>query len=106
MTYTCTEREPLTADERANIDEIFGMCKDEALRPPEPGMVELVAKLARRRPIGVSCRIGVFGIRPRAPKPQYPWELFERAADNHGKQAVELYEEVRVSKIELEATIV
>ena len=48
-----TEREPLTADERANIDEIFGLCKDEALRAPEPEIVALVDKLARRRPIGV-----------------------------------------------------
>ena len=48
-----TQRGPLTADERASVDEIFGACKDEALRAPEHGMVELVAKLARRRPIGV-----------------------------------------------------
>ena len=48
-----TEREPLTADERASVDEILGMCQDEALRAPEPRVVELVAKLARRRPIGV-----------------------------------------------------
>jgi len=48
-----TEREPLTADQRASIDEILGICQDEALRAPEPGIVELVAKLARRRPIGV-----------------------------------------------------
>ena len=48
-----TERGPLTADERANIDEIFGLCKDDALRSPEPGIVELLAELARRRAIGV-----------------------------------------------------
>ena len=48
-----TEREPLTADEWARVDEILGKCQDEALRTPEPGIVELVAKLARRRPIGV-----------------------------------------------------
>lgn len=48
-----TERAPLTADERLRIDEIFGTCKDEALRSPEPEIVEMVAKLARRRPIGV-----------------------------------------------------
>ena len=47
------ERGPLVADERASVDEIFGLCKDEALRAPERGMVELVARLARRRPIGV-----------------------------------------------------
>ena len=47
------EREPLTADERASVDEILGICQDEALRAPEPGIVELVAQLARRRPIGV-----------------------------------------------------
>ena len=48
-----TERGPLTADERASVDEIFGLCKDDALRAPEQGIVELVARLARRRPIGV-----------------------------------------------------
>ena len=48
-----TERQPLTAHERASVDEILGICQDEALRAPEPGIVELVAKLARRRPIGV-----------------------------------------------------
>lgn len=48
-----TERGPLTADERASVDEILGICQDEALRAPEPRIVELVAKLARRRPIGV-----------------------------------------------------
>ncbi|MCE2512728.1 MAG: HAD family hydrolase [Acidimicrobiia bacterium] len=48
-----TKREPLTADERASVDEILGRCQDEALRAPKPRIVELVAKLARRRPIGV-----------------------------------------------------
>ena len=48
-----TEREPLTAAKRASVDEILGKCQDEALRAPEPEIVELVAKLARRRPIGV-----------------------------------------------------
>ena len=47
------ERGPLTADERASIDDILGICQDQALRAPEPRIVELVAKLARRRPIGV-----------------------------------------------------
>ena len=48
-----TERKPLTAAERASVDEILGKCQDAALRAPEPEIVELVAKLARRRPIGV-----------------------------------------------------
>ncbi|MXZ65326.1 MAG: HAD family hydrolase [Acidimicrobiaceae bacterium] len=47
------EREPLTAVERASIDEILGVCQDQALRAPEPGIVDLVARLARQRPIGV-----------------------------------------------------
>ena len=48
-----TERGPPTPDERTNVDRIFGLCTDEALRKPEQGIVELVAKLALRRPIGV-----------------------------------------------------
>ena len=35
-----TEREPLTAAERASVDEILGKCQDEALRAPEPEIVE------------------------------------------------------------------
>ena len=52
-----------------------------------------------------SGRTGVFRLRPRAPRAQDPWELFERAAANHGKDAAALYEEVKVSDAELEASI-
>ena len=48
-----TERGQLTANERADIDGIFGVCKDEALRVLEHGIVELVTKLAHRGSIGV-----------------------------------------------------
>ena len=47
----------------------------------------------------------MFWLRPRAPKPQDPWELFKRVADNHGKDAATLYEEVKVSNTELETAI-
>lgn len=48
-----------------------------------------------------SGRSGVFWMRPRSPKPQDPWELFKRAARNHGKVATKFYEEVKVSDAEL-----
>lgn len=35
------------------IDTVFGVCKDEALRQPEPAMVELVATVASGSVIGV-----------------------------------------------------
>ncbi|MCY3648440.1 MAG: hypothetical protein OXG40_01780 [Acidimicrobiaceae bacterium] len=46
---------------------------------------------------------GVFWLRPRSPKPQDPWELFERAAQNHGEDAATLYERVKVSDADLKA---
>jgi len=52
-----------------------------------------------------SGRSGVFWLRPRTPKPQDPWELFKRVAQNHGKDAAMLYEDVKVSDAELEAAI-
>ena len=48
---------------------------------------------------------GVFWLKPRSPKPQDPWELFERAAQNHGEDAATLYERVKVSDADLEAII-
>ena len=45
-------------------------------------------------------------LRPRSPQPQDPWELFERAAKNHGEDAAELYEQVKVSDADLETLIV
>ena len=44
---------------------------------------------------------GVFWLRPRSPRPQDPWELFERAARQRKQDWRHLYEEVRVSGIEL-----
>ena len=52
-----------------------------------------------------SGRTGVFWLRPRSPQPQDPWELFERAAKNHGEDAAELYEQVKVSDADLETLI-
>ena len=48
---------------------------------------------------------GVFWLRPRSPKPQDPWELFERAAQNHGEDAATLYERVKVSDADLKAIL-
>ncbi len=52
-----------------------------------------------------SGRAGVFWLRPRAPQPQDPWELFVRAAKNRGEDADALYEQVKVSDADLEASI-
>jgi FMN phosphatase YigB (HAD superfamily) len=43
----------LSAQDRAAIDAAFGVCKDDALRHPDPGMVALVAGLATTTRIGV-----------------------------------------------------
>ena len=48
---------------------------------------------------------GVFWLRPRSPKPQDPWELFERAAQNHGEDVATLYERVKVSDADLKAIL-
>lgn len=48
---------------------------------------------------------GVFWLRPRSPKPQDPWELFKRAAQNHGEDVATLYERVKVSDADLGAVI-
>ncbi len=49
------ERAQLQFDDRTRrrVDALFGVCRDDALRFPEPAMVELVATLARRSPIAV-----------------------------------------------------
>ena len=52
-----------------------------------------------------SGRTGVFWLRPRSPQPQDPWELFESAAKNHGEDASELYEQVKVSDSDLDTHI-
>lgn len=44
---------------------------------------------------------GVFWLRPRRPRPQDPWDLFERTAQQRGQDWHHLYEEVRVSGVEL-----
>jgi putative hydrolase of the HAD superfamily len=41
------------AAQRREIDALFGVCKDDALRFPHPDMVSLVAELSRRVSIGV-----------------------------------------------------
>ena len=52
-----------------------------------------------------SGRTGVFWLRPRSPQPQDPWELFERAAQNHGEDAAALYDQVKISDGRLETPI-
>ena len=44
---------------------------------------------------------GIFWLRPRSPRPQDPWALFERTAQQRKQNARQLYEEVRVSDVEL-----
>lgn len=46
-------RGPLTPAERTRVDEIFGVARDEALRRPDPRIVELVTTLAEGRTVGV-----------------------------------------------------
>lgn len=43
---TCSE--PLDDEQRARIDEVFGLGKDESLLRPEPDVVELLVALAER----------------------------------------------------------
>lgn len=43
----------LSQEDRAAIDATFGVCKDDALRNPEPEMVDLVTGLAATNRIGV-----------------------------------------------------
>ncbi len=52
-----------------------------------------------------SGKTGVFWLRPRSPQPQDPWELFKRAAENHGEEADALYEQVKVSDADIEAVV-
>ncbi len=50
-------------------------------------------------------REGVFWMRPRAPQPQDPNELFNRAAQRRNQSPKELYDEVRVTQKELDAPV-
>ncbi len=43
----------LSPARRSEIDRVFGVCKDDALRHPEPDMVALVAAVASLVPVGV-----------------------------------------------------
>ena len=52
-----------------------------------------------------SGRTGVFWLRPRAPKPQEPWELFKKAALKLNQSPSALYNEVKVSDDELTSSI-
>lgn len=51
--YLAPTGKTLTADQRVEVDGFFGTCKDEALRTPEPAMVELIAELGASVEIGV-----------------------------------------------------
>jgi hypothetical protein len=44
-------------------------------------------------------------MRPRQPTPQDPWELLQRAAEHQGREASELYEEVKVTDEEVQASV-
>ena len=46
-------RPPMDADQRRAVDGFFGVTKDDALRHPRAEMVELVAEVAARVPVGV-----------------------------------------------------
>lgn len=49
---------------------------------------------------------GVFWLRPRRPQPQDPWELFQRAAEKRHEDPASLYDQVRVSDLELSVSVV
>lgn len=46
-------------------------------------------------------RAGVYWLRPRAPQPQDPWELFRKAAARRNIDATTLYETLKVSDDEM-----
>ena len=50
-------------------------------------------------------RPGVFWLRPRAPQPKDPWDLFKNAARNRNEDAEKLYATLRVSDAEMETAI-
>ncbi len=43
----------VSGEQREQIDMLFGVCKDDTLRAPDPAMVELIASLAARCAVGV-----------------------------------------------------
>ncbi|MEM8618554.1 MAG: HAD family hydrolase [Actinomycetota bacterium] len=48
---------------RREVDALFGRCRDDALRFPEPAMAELIAELATRSSIGVLSNCDVREVR-------------------------------------------
>jgi hypothetical protein len=48
---------------------------------------------------------GIYGLRPRSPRPQDPNELFNRMAERRHESASELYQEVRLSRAELTTAV-
>jgi len=50
-------------------------------------------------------RSGVFWLRPRAPKPRDPWDLFKEAAEKRNEDAEHLYATLKVSDAEMEIAI-
>ena len=50
-------------------------------------------------------RAGVFWLRPRAPQPQDPWDLFKKAARNRNEDAQKLYDTLKVSDDEMETAV-
>ena len=52
-----------------------------------------------------SGRTGVFWMRPRAPQPHSPWQLFQKAAERQGQDAGRLYRDIKVSDAELETAV-
>ena len=53
-----------------------------------------------------SGKTGVFWLRPRAPQPKQPWDLFQRVADNYKIGASRLYNQVKVSDVEFKTPVI
>lgn len=50
-------------------------------------------------------RSGVFWLRPRAPQPRDPWDLFKKAAQKRNEDAEHLYATLKVSDTEMETAV-
>lgn len=50
-------------------------------------------------------RSGVFWLRPRAPQPQDPWDLFKKAARNRNEDTQKFYDTLKVSEAEMGTAI-
>ena len=50
-------------------------------------------------------RPGVFWLRPRAPQPKDPWDLFKKAAQNRNEDPDALYDTIKVSDDEMKTVV-